>query len=186
LEQIDILNNQILATSVAMSKNIVLEKDSKALKRGMDNLTKTLSEMDARYRSLSAQYETDKGRWSALETEYTSKLDLIDKAKSTIRQNESLQERAKIAEAKLKKLLDGFVKMQDENEQLKQDAKAKINPREYKDTMERNNVLEKEAAALRIEMRKQAQVLQDLKDKNFALADKNNSGHSRSARPRLR
>lgn len=169
VSQATLLNKQLLENNMAMSKNVALEKENKLIKAGMDKVVKSLQETEAKYKAVSDAYEKQKSALATLEEERQATLTMMEEAKLAKQDGVGLNERVKIAETKLRKLLDTVVKIQDENEQLKEDAKTRVNPAEFKEAAQKSASLGKENEELKTRVAYYEKTLDQLRGEKEAL-----------------
>lgn len=168
--KIDELTNRLLHSHQALTKSAALEKENKLLRGGMDNLLKALKEAEARAHEATQNYEKNMQEGEAIRTDYTQKLAVFEQAEELKAQSDGLLETLKNQDEKFKKLMDSFLRLQKENEQLKEDAQAHINPREFAETRKTNSELEKENAALKKDLKEITQSYAALKEEHAGIA----------------
>ncbi len=164
LGKMDKINSQLLEYNSAITKNIALEKDNKLLRGGMDDTVKKLNAAEKKYEDSQAQYQNEKAQWDKLRAQYESSLDLIEEAKGLKEKNQSLFEASKAYETKLKNLLDSFVKLQQENDELKDASKSKVSSKAHDEALRRTEVLEQENTALKLEVNKMRERMKALNE----------------------
>jgi chromosome segregation ATPase len=182
LKKIEALSMQLVDYNAAITKNVALEKENKLFKGSIDKTVKSFKEADAQSQEVSGRYEKEKQEWESLKKQYTESLVLIEEAKGLKAQNLNLMDSLKASEAKLKKVLDSFVNLQDENEEMREDSKTRVNPREYKATKQSSESLDKENAQLKQDVKKYTERIAELEEASKALVQEKGTQDQKLAR----